>query len=238
MPPSWPPPPAEISLGHSEVHVWCASLTDVHAELPRFWAILSPDERARSAKFHFPGDRDVFVGCRGILRELLGQYLQCDESTIEFSYGRYGKPAISRPRLESPLHFNASHSGALALYAMTAAGPVGVDVECLRTVPDCEQLASRFFAPDETESLMSLPADERMEGFVACWARKEAFLKATGEGISGGLASSPPPEWQLQQVWPAAGYVGAIAYRHDAARVSCWKVSTSVLRRTVMPCLI
>jgi 4'-phosphopantetheinyl transferase len=249
---SWPSAPAEARLGNNEIHLWRVSLNDFQGELPRFHTILSPDERVRASRFHFSRDRDNFVVCRGILRELLATYLHRDASTIEFSYGRFGKPEIAGPFVDRPLYFNTSHSGTLALYAVTSVCPVGVDVERLRPVPEFHQIASRFFAPAETDRLMALPRDKQMQGFFACWTCKEAVLKATGEGIGRGLTaiqvvlsqqarvlcvvddSHAPldshPDWQLQRLWPAAGHVGAIAYRHDAARLSLWKISDSSAR--------
>lgn len=231
-------PSAEVRVRDDEIHLWSASLDDGHGALSRFYALLSPDERLRASRFHASRDRDRFVVCRGILRELLARYLRRDPSAIEFAYGRFGKPQLAEPVANDRLHFNASHSGALALYAVTSACPIGVDVERLRTIPDVEQIAARFFTPAETTGLMSLPLDERMDAFLACWTCKEAFVKATGEGIGGGLdavqvvpgecprvlsmvgGSSMPSEWHVQRLWPAAGYVGAIAYKHDAARLS------------------
>jgi len=215
-----------------EVRVWCASLDECRAELPRLRATLSPDERARAARFRLSRDRDDFVVCRGILRELLGGYVHRDPSAIEFSYGRHGKPAVAAPRLDGPLHFNVSHSGALALYAVTAACPVGVDVERVRTVPDFERLASQFLAPAEAGGVMALPPEKGLEGFFTCWTRKEAFLKATGEGIGRRLGADLPIDWQIHRLGPAPGYVAAVAYKHEAARLSCWHTSITTLRPT------
>jgi 4'-phosphopantetheinyl transferase len=238
----WPSAPSEVRLGNDEIHLWCVSLSEFHAERSRFHALLSQDERVRAGKFHFSRDRNDFVVRRGILRELLARYLRRDASTIEFAYGRFGKPDITPRCVHRPLYFNVSDSGDLALYAVSSACPVGVDVERIQTIPDFEQIASRFFAPPETDGLMALPSDKQMEGFFTCWTCKEAFLKATGEGIGAGLTtvqvvpgeharvlcvadeSHTPPTWHLQRLWPAAGYVGAVAYRHDAARLSLWRL--------------
>jgi 4'-phosphopantetheinyl transferase len=238
-PVSWPSAPPDVHLGNDEIHLWCAALTDFHDARSQFHAVLSPDERVRAERFRLSQDRDRFVVCRGILRGLLGRYLRCDPSSIEFSYGRFGKPDISEFCAQRPVYFNVSHSADIALYAVSSACPVGVDVERLHRVPDFELIASQFFTPFETNRLMALPSDKRMKGFFTCWTGKEAFLKATGEGIGRGLAavqvapdeqprvlcmddSHPGPDWQFQWLWPAVGYVGAVAYRHDAVRLSRW----------------
>jgi 4'-phosphopantetheinyl transferase len=218
-------------------------LNEFHAEVSRFSAILSPDECSRARRFYFSKDRDNFIIGRGILRELLARYLRRDASTIEFSYGPFGKPDITDARVDRPLYFNASHSGALAVYAVTSVCPVGVDVERVREVPDFHQIARKFFVPAEASSLMELPHDKQTEGFFARWTCKEAFLKATGEGLGRGLTaiqvtpgeqdrvpcivddSYATGDWQLRRLWPAAGYVGAVAYNDDAARLSLWRVS-------------
>jgi 4'-phosphopantetheinyl transferase len=172
----------------------------------------------------FAGDRDDFIACRGLLRRLLGQYTHREPSAIEFAYGRHGKPELAGPGIDGPLHFNASHSGGLALYAVTALCPVGVDVERVRMIPNVEQLAAQFLAASEANNVTALPRPQRIEKFFTCWTLKEAYLKATGEGIGGGLRAERPSGWHVDPLSPAAGYIGSIAYAHDAARLVCWQV--------------
>ena len=222
--PAWQPPPTAVRLQDNEIHVWCAPLRGFRGELPRLYSTLDAEERARAGRFRFAGDRDDFIACRGILRRLLGQYTHRKPSTIEFAYGRHGKPELAAPGIDGPLHFNASHSGALALYAVTAACPVGVDIELVRTIPNVEDLAVRFLAASEARGVMALPRIRRIEKFFACWTVKEAYLKATGEGIGSRLSAELPAGWHVHPVWPAAGYVGSIVYTHDAARLVCWQV--------------
>lgn len=233
VPLSWPPAPSEIRLGRDEIHVWCAWLGDFRGDLPRLDDVLSPDERIRAGTFHCAPDRHRFVASRGILRALLARYLPLDAATIRFSYGRFGRPELAGPAGDPPLYFNVSHSGALAVYAVTRACPVGVDIERLREIPDLDAIASRFFPPAEASRLTALPPDRRLDEFFACWTGKEAFLKATGEGIGahrglrGGVPPCVPSDWRVQRLWPAPGYVGALAYRHDAARASLWRLSNT-----------
>jgi 4'-phosphopantetheinyl transferase len=215
--PLWPAVSHAGRLGADEIHVWCAALGDFYAELPRLQATLSPDEQARAGSFRSADDRNAFVVCRGILRQLLAQYLGRDAAAIVFTYGPFGKPEITRLQDSCPLSFSVARSGGLAVYAMTCAGPVGIDVERLRSVPEFEYIASRFFAPGEADMLLTLPPHAQMEAFFLCWTCREAFVKATGEGVAG--ESLIPDTWQFQSLRPATGYLGTLAHRTDGARL-------------------
>jgi 4'-phosphopantetheinyl transferase len=245
--PLWPSALSAAHLREQEIHLWCAALGDFCSELPRFHATLSPEERERARKLHFSDDRDAFVMCRGILRQLLAQYLGRDAATIAFAYGRSGKPEITGLQDHCPLHFNVSRSGAIVVYAMTAAGPVGVDVERVRPVPEFDDIASRFFNPGDASMLRTLPADVQMEAFFACWTCKEAFVKATGDGIARdpGLSRLDPERhahpsvegeprradaWQFQLFRPAPGYLATLAHRADGARLRRSAVSKRLVK--------
>src|SRR5208282_2181592 len=115
------------------------------------------------------------------LRVLLGHYLGVAPGGIEFSYGPKGKPRLAAP---VDVRFNISHSGGLALFAFTLDCEIGVDVEHIRPLRDMQEIASRFFCAEEATELMSLPAHGREQAFYLCWTRKEAYLKAVGEGLS------------------------------------------------------
>jgi 4'-phosphopantetheinyl transferase len=234
VPPSWPLAPADTRLDPNEIHVWCARLEDFYRDLPRLNAVLSPDERMRASRFHFVADRDRFIAGRGILRALLARYLRQDAATIQFSYGRFGKPEIAGPDVRRRLYFNISHSDALAVYAVTGACPIGVDVERVHDIPGMDAIGSLAFGSTEAGRLAALPPDQRCEEFFACWAANEARLKATGDGLAHHLGTrrrepplrgSMPSEWRLHRLRPAPGYVGALACRHDSARLSLWRMS-------------
>lgn len=209
-------------------------LSDFDSELPQFQAMLSSVEKTKAEKFRFSKDRNHYVIRHGILRVILSRYLERRPSEIDFCYGPFGKPEIKGDLAGGCLNFNDSRSGDLAVYGVTRACPLGVDVEKLRPVPDFEEIASRFFTPREAETLMSLPSERQMEAFFACWTGKEAFLKTTGEGIGEGLAkvevtltpgeeagilrirgeSQAQTEWQLRSFSPAPGYLAAVAFRN------------------------
>jgi 4'-phosphopantetheinyl transferase len=168
------------SLAADEVHVWRLDLDDAVETAVR--AVLSPDELARAARFHFERDRRRFVSARAALRHILGGYLGLPPARLAFVYSHHGKPSLPAPWSE--LRFNLSHSHRIGLCAVTAGHEVGVDVERLRPLEDVEGLAERVFSPRERAALRSLEGGEKLRGFFTGWARKEAFIKALGEGLS------------------------------------------------------
>ncbi|MEO1134432.1 MAG: 4'-phosphopantetheinyl transferase superfamily protein [Cyanobacteria bacterium J06639_1] len=179
----WSIPPASgVELGDREVHVWRAHLT---SENPDRWRnLLSPDERTRADRFKFSRDRDCFTVARGILRTLLGRYLRRSPRAIKFAYGEYGKPELA-DHPTSTIHFNLSHSGEMALWAVGRHAPVGIDIERVRSDYPGEAIAKRFFSAFECEQLDQIPNALKSEAFFRCWTRKEAFVKALGGGLAG-----------------------------------------------------
>ena len=188
-------------------------------------AFLSPDEEARAARFRFPELGARFRVGRGMLRFMLGQHSGVPPERLCFAYSELGKPSLpSFPEV----HFNASHSGDVWTCAIGNA-PLGIDVEQVRDMTDHQSIARRFFSPAEYESLCSIPPEERKFAFYRCWTRKEAYVKALGQGLARGLAtftvSAGDEEissvqdtlnsdaWSVRAFAPAPGYVGAIAFR-------------------------
>jgi 4'-phosphopantetheinyl transferase len=220
----------EHELTGRTVHVWPVSTLAPDAAVERFRPLLAPDETDRAGRFRFERLQRSFILARGALRVLLGRYLNTAPGEIDFSYGVKGKPALAAP---NRLQFNASHSGDLALFAFTTDCEVGVDVEAIRPMRDIEDVAKRFFCAEETAELRSLPDGQREHGFFLCWTRKEAYIKATGDGLSTPLdafrVSLRPGEaaalvhlerdpiaaqaWTLHDLTPAHGYAAALAYR-------------------------
>jgi 4'-phosphopantetheinyl transferase len=210
----WPEAPSRWSLEGGDTHVWVASLLTSPASLARFAAALAPAERERAAKFRFERDRNRFVTARGLLRAMLGQYLEIDPVEVQFAYGPHGKPTLAGIREHHDLHFNVAHSEALALFAISRAGNVGVDVERIRPLDDAEELAARFFSPRESAALRQCPEGQRLGAFFEIWTRKEAWLKAKGEGIAHSLDVQLPSKssrWRLHDLAPASGFIGALA---------------------------
>ena len=191
------------------------------AELAEF---LSPDERQRAGRFRFPHLQQRFRTGRGMLRLLLGRACGAPPTQFCFHYSPQGKPSL--PDYPA-MHFNVSHSGDLWACAISHGAPVGLDIEQVRPLEDCEGIARRFFTAGECEALHRLGPEAGHDAFLRCWTRKEAYIKALGEGLSRGLATfevacgeaeissirdtfSADP-WFVRSFTPAAGYVGALA---------------------------
>ena len=178
---------SRLHAGH--VDVWSAVLNLAPARLQALQRSLSADEQRRAARFRRPELRGRFVAARGILRNVLGRYMGCAADAVSFVYGEHGKPRIAASQAACGLQFNLSHSGEHLAIAIALERPVGIDVEQIRPGRDILALAARFFAPQEARALEALEPAERPLAFYACWTRKEAFLKALGDGLSRPLRS-------------------------------------------------
>ncbi len=203
-------------------------------------ALLTPDEQARAAAFHFTEDRDKFIRGRAGLRVILGEAMRADPAALRFTYGEHGKPSLVEPLAfggdGSNIEFNVSHSGAMALVAVSWCGLVGVDVEFHREDVEFEKLARRFFSDSDCARLLALPQADGMAAFYRCWTRKEAYIKAVGTGLalplrsfdvaieagatSALLATRPVASeilrWQLDDVAAGEGYAAAVCWEKSA----------------------
>src|SRR5436190_14319682 len=184
----WLPAPAQLSLRPAEAHVLAFALDQV-SDLDQARSLLSREEKGRAARFHFEAHRTRFIAGRAWLRTVLGNYLGVKPARIVFSYSANGKPELAELGANSGLKFNLAHSENLALLAVTTEAEIGVDVECVHPVPEAADLVSRFFSPREAELFENLPDEKRADAFFNLWTRKEALLKATGEGIAHSLRS-------------------------------------------------
>jgi 4'-phosphopantetheinyl transferase len=229
-------------LTTDEIHIWCVSLDQ---PLSRFQRLLSMDERMRAERFHFEEDGKRFIICRGILRTILGYYLGVEPSWFHFYYGKNKKPALADTFVKGDIHFNLSHSDGLALYAFTCNREIGVDIEHIRDIPEIEQIVARFFSERENAVFRTLPKSKKKEAFFSCWTRKEAFIKAMGNGLSwplnrfdvslvpGELArvqriegdSRAASRWSIEDLKPAPGFAAAFAIKGRIGRVRCWQWS-------------
>ncbi len=184
---SWSQAPSTLAFPTSRVDVWMVSL-DEPATAGSEGSILSPDEIVRASRFHFEKDRIHFTRCRSALRGLLAGYLVIPAAEIRFEYLTSGKPQLAAEQNPHALQFNVSHSANMAVIAVGSEHRLGVDIEKIRGDIDASSLAERFFSLRERAGLQALSDDLRVPGFFACWTRKEAFLKATGDGLSFPLA--------------------------------------------------
>lgn len=180
----WSSPPASLSLPSGAVHVWRASLAQSPGLQETLLHTLNEDERARADRFHFDQHRRRYVLARGFLRALLARYLEIEPEEICFAYGPYGKPSLAEEHGTSLLRFNVSHSHELAVYAFVQEHEIGIDVEYVKQEFAGEEIAQHFFSAYEVQTLMALPESERAAAFFRCWTRKEAYIKAIGNGLS------------------------------------------------------
>jgi 4'-phosphopantetheinyl transferase len=219
-----------LSLGAADVHLWRVDLEAVANEEAQWSSILSPEEHDRAVRFHFQEHRQYFTATRAILRRVLASYLDCDARDLTFVFSSKNKPSLGGAHANNGLSFNISHSGHIAVLAFTRNRQVGVDVEQVRSDFDTNAIAARFFSTVEQEQLASLPAEQRHDAFFRCWTRKEAYIKATGEGLSlplrqfdvciapgsqdALLATRPEPmevrRWSLRDVSVRPGYAAAL----------------------------
>jgi len=194
-----------------------------------FERVLATDELDRAGRFHFSHLRESFVIARGALRCLLGRYLGLHPKSIRFTYSSKGKPALEAG---AHIHFNMTHSGSLAAIAITVDCQIGLDLEQVCPLSDMQQVATHFFCSEETAEIMSLQPSERERAFFCCWTRKEAYIKAIGDGLSApldgfrvtvlpdtpaqfvriGHGAADTDAWTLHDLSLALGYAAALAY--------------------------
>lgn len=238
---TWQRPPDGVVVRPGEVHVWRARLSVGVSRVSELAGSLSPDELARAGAFRSAQDRARFVVAHGVLRAVLGRCLCVEPVGLRFESGRYGKPRLAADSADG-LTFNMSHSRELGLFAVARGREVGVDVEKVRPLA-CHQIAERFFSPAEAAALRDLPADRRLEAFFRGWTRKEASLKAAGQGrlvpLGRPEVAAPPKEavaphgvaregeerqrWSVRDLRPGRGYVGALAAEGEGWALRCWQ---------------
>lgn len=227
----WETPAENFKLAPNEVHIWRVSLNVTVCYQYRLKSILSVDENCRAKKYRFLADRNRFIVARGVLRIILGFYLNMKPDKLQFSYGPYEKPELVDQPDGHVLSFNVSHSHGLGLCAVTQGRKLGVDLEKIRPDFIKEQIPEHFFSPQEAAKLRALPILLQEKAFFRCWTRKEAYLKAKGGGLSFKLnqfeVSFVPGEpaailnifdnpkeknrWTLIDIDPGPGYAGALA---------------------------
>jgi 4'-phosphopantetheinyl transferase len=237
----WRHPRGNYELSPNAVQVWRATLDQPQDAIARFMRVLSPEERARADRFRFVADSRRHIIGRGLARTLLGRCLGSPANQLQFEYNEFGKPRLAAGSC-SPLQFNVSHSGELVLVALTLGRALGVDVERMRRDMATAEIAARFFSPNECRTMAALAADVQCAAFFACWTRKEAYLKARGDGLSLPLdefdvAFAPgekprlletrhdPAEarrWTMQAPDPGHGCKAALAVEGSDWKLECW----------------
>jgi 4'-phosphopantetheinyl transferase len=210
---TWQTPPAKLHLDANAVHVWRYCLNEWSADT----AVLSAAEQRRGQRFLREEHRRQFCMARAYLRIILAKYLSLAPAQIQFREGPHGKLYLLDH--QPPLQFNLSHSGDLALYAVTLADEVGIDVEWMNPEIEISPLMARFYTPAECQSITEMPPEQQKPAFYQVWTRKEAYLKALGLGLSG-LSQTlvQEPSLMVQDINPARDYAGAIALTNRSNR--------------------
>lgn len=215
------------------VDLWLWPLTDAAGAEAEHWRVMSAAERARADRFVFPKHKRRYIHGRGRMREILSGYAGVAAEDLRFALSAYDKPSLANAGLQK-LHFNLSHSGDLAALGVSADAEIGVDIEWIRLLK--EDISGRYFSPIECAALRALPEAEQPRAFFECWTRKEAYIKASGEGLSIPLDSfdvafgpgvaprflridepqaHDPDAWALHAFEPQPGCMGAIAAKTD-----------------------
>jgi 4'-phosphopantetheinyl transferase len=241
LPPDWP------SIETNEVQVWHVDLSVSSRLLSTLRGLLSLQEQERANRFHFAIHRERFTVARACLRMIIGRYLRTDPCAIEFRFGEYGKPELTHNPL--PLKFNLAHCENLALYAFTRDREIGIDLERVTTKLEIEEIATRFFSRREVQVLRRLPDHMKPRAFFNCWTRKEAVIKAIGNGLSlpldqfdVTLAPLTPAvllrtrfdeaeasRWSLHSIDPGEEYAATIAVEGTDWQLSCYRLTEDLL---------
>lgn len=226
------------TLTSDTLHLWVGRFSALAARRTFFESLLAADEQQRAARFVAEDVRERFILARGMLRVLAGRYLKVGPEAIRFTYGARGKPAL----VNSDLRFNLSHSGDLIVTGFMRRREVGVDIEEIRPMPEMKRVAMDNFSPAEFEIWYALPSAVQMRAFFTCWTRKEAYIKATGDGFRLPLANfdvsfapgeaprllraqgDDPARWSLLHLDLAPEYLGAACVQGPAPRLNIYGI--------------
>ena len=235
-----------FDLDSGDIHLYLAHLQiSPHLE-SNIMSFLSADEITRSKSFRFLKDRSAYIAARGYLRMLLAKYIDKSPREISLSYTAEGKPFISPSK---GIHFNLSHSGNRAVLGFSKEGPIGVDIELVKREVNIDLVARHSFSMVEQQKLFSLPSEQQREAFFTCWTRKEAFIKAKGEGMSIPLDEfevslvpgekpelrhaewdpEEPSRWTFNDLPRIEGYIGAWACGGEIQHIHTYNLKETFL---------
>ena len=238
-----PEPP---QLHEGEVHIWDADLNCSNSLISELFQLLSTDEQARAKQYRLNRDYKHYIVARAILRKILSRYLITEPAQISFSYNQYGKPFLKEDKSEQQLMFNLSHSNGIALYAITLGKDIGVDIEHVSSDLEYDEIANHFFSQREASIICSLSGYMKALTFYSCWVRKEAYVKARGDGLMMTLsqfnvtlapvepaallnnqwAPEDPKHWSLHDLNVGQQYIAALAVEGNPTSIKCmsWRI--------------
>ena len=249
---AWLNPPETLSLVKGEVHVW-RTLLDMDDEIiGGLFSILSGSERQQAMRFHFNLLRTKHIAAHGLLRLILGMYLDIEPILLAFCTNQYGKPYLCSGHKDKAILFNVSHSGNMSVVALSSGFEVGIDIEHTNREINVAEIAGSFFSKKEIEKLASLTGALQKEAFFRCWTRKEAYLKGKGRGLSMDLdrfevsllpdespsilADEDCPEdvhsWRLYDITPLPGYIGALSVEAEVETIKHFSAASLLAKPT------
>lgn len=234
--------PVFCQIAELQTDVWIFSIAASTVQIEPHLRLLDAEERTRAARFHRTQDRDSFVLAHIALRIVLGWYTHTEPASLRFTRGPRGKPALALDELCRDIRFNLSHSGEKAVIAVTTGLHVGVDVERVEQRRADMAVAERFFSRREVKVLQRLPESVRATGFFSCWTRKEAYIKARGDGlfiplrdfdvsvgpdckaalIGSRIEGDDVNRWRLRDLPVGADYAGALAVQCPNCALNAW----------------
>lgn len=242
---NWRIPINSLDLASNDVHVWRAKLDPSEECTKQLTRMLSDDEQKKMRRFHYDKDRKRFIVTRGVLRKIMSRYLNIKPSHIQFGYSTHGKPYLVEKLRGEKICFNLSYSHNLSLYAFTKSRRVGIDIEYVRPFVDVDQIVAGFFSSNEQAIWQQLPEKQKQEAFFNCWTRKEAYIKARGEGLSLPLdqfevsfapgkpaallgtdgALDQTSRWLLRVIQSDSSYAAALVVEGCDWQLKCWEWS-------------
>ncbi|MBT4682848.1 MAG: 4'-phosphopantetheinyl transferase superfamily protein [Chloroflexi bacterium] len=237
----WKMQPAKMILASDDVHIWVATFSQLRTSTSQLRNLLSADEIDRAKKIYTTKEMQRFIVARGILRIILGRYLNMQPKMVQFRYNTYGKPALTAGNL----HFSLSRSDDIVICAITRGRKIGVDAEYICPYPEIAQVIERFFSSPEKDTVCAAIAPEKLKAFYTFWTLKEAYIKANGKGLMTPLEEvdstflsgespvsySAPGELQKKKQWmnfnlmPAPNYIASLVVEGDDLYISCREIS-------------
>ncbi len=223
------------TLDPSTIHIWHIDLQLTDNDFHRLQDYLNPEEQQRLQRYTHQRAQQQFLATRGRLKQLLAGYTGIAPSDIQFETGQYGKPRLADTTIDDGLVFNVSHSGVMALIAISTNRALGIDIEQINTRHNLQGMAQRCFSNRELSSWNQLTEPHKTTQFYEYWCAKEAFLKATGRGLALGMEhcvvdieqpcfislpeSYQSSDWQLQCVDVGNNYRAFVAGNGDSVSI-------------------
>ena len=245
----WQATPDTLRLSPEYIDVWICDLRILSKNIEIFYSLLTDDERERANKLKVENKKQEYIITRGSLRQHLGLLINIDPKDLIFEYLKHGKPILAKKSNTTGVTFNVSHSNEFALLAISQQRNIGIDIEKINRDTNHLPLVKRFFSAAEQSRFQAIQKSKMAKAFCACWTRKEAFIKATGDGVFYGLDNFDvcfDPEIQNPKInlhdpsaekWFAANlpindeYMACLVSNQQDINVRYWHDSSAYLHR-------